>query len=230
MKKLRKNCSNYHKFHSQSITVRCLYSAVSNTSCLKSTSHQNYCHAVPAKFWASKTSNVSWSYQEATVCAVSLGDCSTNVVGWQWRYVSSKHTYIPTRGNDVILPRQTTHQTTIPYQATINEYHRVPDPAWHMGPRKPRPPVANFLLVLCQGLVHQFRGRKLDKSIARRTTLAVLDDDYTIRHNRHACITTNPTQPRHISLWTEPSQCTASPRPHAITTVRANRTNNWQAI
>jgi len=58
----------------------------------------------------------------------------------------------------------------------------------------PLPPVANFLLVFFQGPIHLVRGRKLDKSIARSTTLAVLHDDYTIRRNRHPCHNQPTTQ------------------------------------
>jgi len=68
------------------------------------------------------------------------------------------------------------------------------------------PPVPNFLLVFFQGLVNQFRGRKLDKSIARSTTLAVLHDDYTIRRNRHPCHNQPTTQhsPVHLAISSIP--------------------------
>lgn len=86
---------------------------------------------------------------------------------------------------------QTTH---IPNHRT--NYQPVTRPRY--GLHTVLPPVANFLLVFFEGLIHQIRGRKLYKSIARCTALEVLHDDYTIRRYRQPCHnqpTHNPAQP-----------------------------------
>jgi len=74
----------------------------------------------------------------------------------------------------------------------FTDYQPITKPS-HMDWHTVLPPVPNFLLVFFQGPVNQFRGRKLNKSIARRATLAVLHDDYTIRCNRQPCHNQPPT-------------------------------------